>query len=177
MTTFRVWAPLRQNVALLLDGQRHRMTRQSNRWWTTEVRAEGGQAYQYEFDGGDVCPDPRSQFQPAGVQGASRLVGISSFRWNDQGFQSRPLSSALVYELHVGTFSSRGTFEGMIEHLDHLVRLGVTHVELMPIAEYAGARGWGYDGVFPFAPHHAYGGPKGHTAPRLMAHVRVSFES
>ena len=102
-----------------------------------------GQAYQYELDGREVCPDPRSRFQPDGVQGQSRLVDISSFRWNDQGFQSRPLSSALAYELHVGTFSSRGTFEGVIEHLDHLVRLGVTPVELMPIAEFAGARGVG----------------------------------
>lgn len=161
MTTFRVWAPLRQNVALLLDGRRHEMTRQSNGWWTAEVGTEAGQAYQFELDGRDVCPDPRSQFQPDGVQGASRLVDISSFRWSDQGFQSRPLSSALLYELHVGTFSSRGTFEGAVEHLDHLVKLGVTHIELMPIAEFAGVRGWGYDGVFPFAPHHAYGGPKG----------------
>ncbi len=106
-------------------------------------------------------PDPRSRFQPDGVHGASRLIDIESFRWTDAGFQARPLASAVIYELHVSTFTTAGTFEAAIERLDHLTQLGVTHVELMPIAEFAGVRGWGYDGVFPFAPHHSYGGPKG----------------
>jgi maltooligosyltrehalose trehalohydrolase len=173
MATFRVWAPQREKVELLLNNQTLLMGRSDNGWWEIVVpEAEAGQAYQYRLDGSDVCPDPRSRYQPEGVQGASRLVDIESFRWNDHGFQSRPLSSAVIYELHVGTFTTAGTFEAAIERLDHLARLGVTHVELMPIAEFAGVRGWGYDGVFPFAPHHSYGGPKGLAKLVNACHLR-----
>ena len=88
-------------------------------------------------------------------------VDFDSFRWTDDGFRAPPLSAAVIYEAHVGTFSPEGTFEGMIPHLDHLVDLGVTHLELMPVNEFSGDWGWGYDGVDWFAPHHAYGGPAG----------------
>lgn len=145
MTTFRVWAPRRSQVELCLEGRFHAMERTANGWWATCGAAEPDEAYQYSLDGADVCPDPRSRFQPDGVRGASRLVDLASFRWSDRGFQSRPLSSALIYELHVGTFTPAGTFRAVIGQLDHLSRLGVTHVELMPVAEFAGIRGWGYE--------------------------------
>ena len=106
-------------------------------------------------------PDPRSGWQPHGVHGPSRIVDHAAFRWTDDDFQARPLSSALIYELHVGTFTPEGTFEAAIGKLDHLKELGVTHVEIMPVADFPGRFGWGYDGVNLFAPRHVYGGPEG----------------
>ena len=115
----------------------------------------------FSVDGGPPLPDPRSPWQPDGVDGPSRIVDPASFAWTDEPWQPPELAGGLVYEAHVGTFSAAGTFEGMIEHLDHLVRLGVTHLELMPVAQFAGQRGWGYDGVDLYAPHSTYGGPGG----------------
>jgi maltooligosyltrehalose trehalohydrolase len=162
MTEFRVWAPLRDKVELLLGEAPHALKRTTGGWWRTDIDGVAfGQDYQYRLDAQEVWPDPRSLYQPNGVRGASRLIDVRSFSWTDDGFQARPLSSALIYEIHVGTFTPEGTFEAVIERLDHLVRLGVTHLELMPVVEFAGERGWGYDGVFPFAPHRVYGGPIG----------------
>ena len=96
-------------------------------------------------------PDPRSLWQPKGVHGPSRLYDQGAFEWTDERWQGPPLAGAVIYELHIGTFSEEGTFDGAIEHLDYLAELGVTHVELMPVAEFAGERGWGYDGVALFA--------------------------
>jgi maltooligosyltrehalose trehalohydrolase len=136
------------------------MTRGENGCWTAEiVSAKSGDDYGSILDGEGPFPDPRSQSQPNGVHKLSRLVDQNSFQWTDKNFQSPPLSSAIIYELHVGTFTSQGTFLSTIEKLDHLVALGVTHVELMPVVEFSGNRGWGYDGVDLFAPHHAYGAP------------------
>ena len=138
------------------------MEREDRGWWVAELDGvEPGADYKFRINGEESFPDPRSRFQPAGVHGPSRQVDPGAFQWSDEGFQQRPLPSALIYELHVGTFTPAGTFEATIERLDHLVRLGVTHVELMPVVEFLGQRGWGYDGVFPYAPHHAYGGPHG----------------
>jgi maltooligosyltrehalose trehalohydrolase len=131
-------------------------------WWTATVEAAGpGSDYGFLLDGQGPFPDPRSFWQPDGVHGLSRVVDHAAFRWTDGGFQAPPLGAALLYELHVGTFTPEGTFDAAIGKLDHLVHLGVTHVELMPVNEFPGARGWGYDGVDLFAPHHAYGGPDG----------------
>jgi maltooligosyltrehalose trehalohydrolase len=131
-------------------------------WWTATVEAAGpGSDYGFLLDGQGPFPDPRSFWQPHGVHGLSRVVDHAAFRWTDGGFQAPPLGAALLYELHVGTFTPEGTFDAAIGKLDHLVHLGVTHVELMPVNEFPGARGWGYDGVDLFAPHHAYGGPDG----------------
>ncbi|MBI5383147.1 MAG: malto-oligosyltrehalose trehalohydrolase [Verrucomicrobia bacterium] len=124
-----------------------------------DARATTGSDYGFVLDGQGPFPDPRSPSQSAGVHGLSRLVDHAAFSWSDGGFQAPPLSTALVYELHIGTFTPEGTFDAAIERLGHLVQLGVTHVELMPVNEFPGARGWGYDGVDLFAPHHAYGGP------------------
>jgi maltooligosyltrehalose trehalohydrolase len=130
-------------------------------WWADVSDARPGTDYAFALDGGPPLPDPRSPWQPQGVHGASRLVDHDAFRWTDAGWQAPPLGSALLYELHVGTFTPAGTFEAAIERLDHVRDLGVTHVELMPVVEFPGTRGWGYDGVHLWAPHHGYGGPEG----------------
>jgi maltooligosyltrehalose trehalohydrolase len=115
----------------------------------------------YAVDGSEPVPDPRSPWQPAGIHGPSRVVDHSAFAWTDAGWAPPALTDGVVYELHVGTFSPEGTFDGVRSRLDHLVSLGVTHLELMPVAEFSGDRGWGYDGVDLYAPKDAYGGPEG----------------
>jgi maltooligosyltrehalose trehalohydrolase len=120
-----------------------------------------GSDYAFIVDGEGPFPDPCSPWQPYGVHGASRWVEHGLYAWNDKGWQAQPLDSAVIYEMHVGTFTPEGTFSSAIEHLDHLVDLGITHIELMPVPEFPGERGWGYDGVDLHAPHHAYGGPEG----------------
>jgi maltooligosyltrehalose trehalohydrolase len=131
-------------------------------WWQAEVEeAAPGTDYGFSVDGGPVRPDPRSPWQPSGPDGLSRAVDHAAFEWHDQAWRGLYLPSAVLYELHVGTFSSAGTFDGVVERLDHLVALGVDGIELLPVAEFSGDRGWGYDGVDLFAPHHAYGGPDG----------------
>ncbi len=162
VTTFRVWAPAARHVEVAIDERRFALERRAGGWWALEWAAAGpGTDYRFVLDGGDPLPDPRSPWQPAGVHGPSRVVDPAAFPWTDARWQPPPLGAAVVYELHVGTFTPAGTFDGVVERLDHLVALGVTHVELMPVVEFAGARGWGYDGVDLFAPHHAYGGPGG----------------
>src|SRR5579859_7141318 len=136
------------------------MTRTDGGWWTGCDRSAGpGTDYAFSLDGGPPRADPRSAFQPQGAEGPSRLVDHASFRWSDQGWRGVPLPGSVLYECHIGTFSAAGTFAGAIEHLGHLVELGVDALEIMPVAEFSGDRGWGYDPVNLFAPHHAYGGP------------------
>ena len=160
MKTFRVWAPAPKKVELHLKGKILAMTRDDNGWWTAEVpAAKAGDDYGFMLDGAGPFPDPRSPFQPEGVHKLSRFVDQDAFQWSDMRFQAPPLASAIIYELHIGTFTPRGTFLSAIEKLDHLVALGATHVEFMPVVEFAGNHGWGYDGVDLFAPYHAYGTP------------------
>lgn len=130
-------------------------------WWTAEADCDSPCEYGFAIDGGHPLPDPRSEWQPSGVHGPSRAVDHSAFHWTDAAWNAPPLASAVVYELHVGTFTPEGTFDAAIERIPHLASLGVTHVEVMPVAEFPGERGWGYDGVDLWAPHHAYGGPDG----------------
>src|SRR5579863_5903001 len=145
MHTFRVWAPQRNKVEIQIGKGFYPMTRGQNGWWTVEIPTAGpGEDYGFMLDGEGPFPDPRSRSQPNGIHGLSRLVDPDSFKWTDQHFQAPPLSSALIYELHVGTFTPAGTFLGVIERLEHLVSLGVTHVELMPVVEFSGNHGWGY---------------------------------
>lgn len=115
--------------------------------------------YFYRLDDRDL-PDPASRFQPEGVHGPSEIVDTSAFHWSDQSWKGRPLEGSILYELHVGTYTGQGTFEALIPCLPDLVDLGITTVEIMPIAQFPGARNWGYDGTYPFAPQNTYGGPK-----------------
>jgi maltooligosyltrehalose trehalohydrolase len=132
-------------------------------WWLLDAsEAIAGADYGFIVDDDErPLPDPRSRWQPQGVHGLSRIIDHDDDPWNDSGFTAPALNEAVIYELHVGTFSAQGTFESAIAHLDHLVELGITHIELMPLAQFPGSRGWGYDGVDLFAPHHSYGGPPG----------------
>lgn len=159
---FRVWAPLPQKVELKAGDHRLAMTADSDGWWQADLpHVKPGTDYGFVLDGNGPFPDPRSPWQPRGIEGRSRSVDHRAFPWTDGNWKAPPLASAIIYELHVGTFTPAGTFDAIIEKLDHLAGLGVTHVELMPVNEFSGGRGWGYDGVNLFAPHHAYGGPEG----------------
>jgi maltooligosyltrehalose trehalohydrolase len=145
---------------MVTENQRIEMSRGSGGWWHAELNPElARDDYAFSLNGGQPLPDPRSPFQPHGVHGFSRPVVHSSFDWRHAQWHSAPLSSAIIYECHIGTFTPSGTFDAAIDCLGHLRDLGVTHVEVMPVAEFPGARGWGYDGVDLFAPHHSYGGP------------------
>ncbi|HVR70009.1 MAG TPA: malto-oligosyltrehalose trehalohydrolase [Vicinamibacteria bacterium] len=163
MTLMEVWAPAAGRVEAEVDGRRLGLSRQDGGWWRGEASWAGpGADYGFRLDDDDrLLPDPRSPWQPAGVHGPSRLVDHPAFAWTDGAWQPPPLGSALFYELHVGTFTAGGTFDSAVERLDHLRELGVTHVELMPVNQFPGARGWGYDGVGLFAPQNTYGGPEG----------------
>ncbi|HEX6349982.1 MAG TPA: malto-oligosyltrehalose trehalohydrolase [Candidatus Dormibacteraeota bacterium] len=157
---FEVWAPRAHSLELEVGGRRLAMTAGERGWYAGEAEAPHGADYAYVVDGARL-PDPRSPWQPEGVHGASRVYDHGRYEWHDQGWRCPPLRDLVLYELHVGTFSPAGTFDGVVERLDDLVELGVGAIELMPVAEFAGDRGWGYDGVDLWAPHHAYGGPEG----------------
>ncbi len=164
MHPFRVWAPFAHRVSVEAAGVAHAMQGPDARgWWFCEVENAGpGTDYGFLIDDDPACyPDPRSQWQPNGVHGLSRVYDQTSFEWSDLHFQASPLGSALIYELHIGTFTPEGTLDAAAAKLDYLARLGVTHVELMPVAAFDGRHGWGYDGVALFAVHGPYGGPDG----------------
>ena len=147
-----------------MDGARHQLAPEAGErgWWGADAPDAGpGSRYWFSVDGGPFRPDPRSPSQPDGVDGRSAVVDHDGFPWTDDDWRGFDLAGAVLYELHIGTFSDAGTFDGAIAHLDHLVDLGIDAVEVLPVAEFAGTRGWGYDGVDLFAPHHAYGGPDG----------------
>jgi maltooligosyltrehalose trehalohydrolase len=157
-----VWAPQAGAVELVIGNAHHAMERHDGGWWTAGTQLPPGTDYAFSVDEGQPLPDPRSPWQPSGVHGPSRTVDHSTFPWTDGAWHGGPpLAAALFYELHVGTFTAAGTFDAVIDKLPHLRDLGVTHVELTPVAEFPGRRGWGYDGVDLFAPHSAYGGPEG----------------
>jgi maltooligosyltrehalose trehalohydrolase len=162
MHQFEVWAPDAGKVTVEVDGKALPMGGPDERgWWRLDVEDAGaGTDYGYSLDDDDkVYPDPRSQWQPQGVHNRSRIYDQTAFVWSDSGFQPRPLASGIIYELHIGTFTEEGTLDAAIDKLNHFADLGVTHIELMPLAAFAGDRGWGYDGVALFAVHEIYGGP------------------
>lgn len=161
-TSFRVWAPDARSVALRCLGETRAMQRGPEGYYAVTVRSDcRGADYFYVLDEQRERPDPASRFQPLGVHGASRVVDPGSFAWDDADWQGLALKDYAAYELHIGTFTREGTFEAAIARLPYLRALGVTAIEIMPVAEFPGARNWGYDGVSLFAPHHAYGGPEG----------------
>ena len=164
MHTFGVWAPKAKTMSLKWRGGALLMGGPNKRgWWTLDVEeAGGGDDYSFLMDDDPTAyPDPRGLRQPNGVHGASQIYCHDAFEWHDKLWRGAPRTGAVLYEVHIGTFSKAGTFDGAIEHLEYLVDLGVTHIEVMPVAEFAGDRGWGYDGVALFATHEPYGGPNG----------------
>jgi len=162
MTEFRVWAPVARRAAAEVDGHRHEMSAAGGGWWAADVPAAAQAArYGFRLDGGDLLADPRSPRQPDGPAGLSQRYDHAAFSWTDDGWRGVPLPGAVLYELHVGTFTAQGTFDAAIERLDHLCDLGVDIVELMPVAAYPGEHGWGYDGIGLWAVHEPYGGPDG----------------
>ncbi len=163
MHQFRVWAPKSKSVAVKIGDDKSALEPVAGGWWQAEVVTAGpGTDYAYVVDGEEAAvPDPRSQWQPQGIHGPSRILDHAAFQWSDGGWRAPVFPSAIVYELHVGTFTSEGTFDAAIEKLDWLKELGVTHIELLPVAAFPGKYGWGYDGVALFAPYELYGGPDG----------------
>ena len=159
---FRVWAPRADEVVLETEGVRQQMRADVGGWWSAEVADAGhGTDYGFHLDGGDPRPDPRSAWQPYGPHGPSRVYDDDRFIWTDDGWRGLPLAGSVLYELHIGTFTEAGTFDGAIERLDHLVDLGIDLVEIMPVAAFDGVHGWGYDGVALWSVHEPYGGPDG----------------
>ena len=161
MHRFEIWAPRARKMAVRIEDVTVPMLGPDERgWWRAEAEAAPGADYGFLIDNDPKAyPDPRSRWQPEGVHGLSRIYDQNAFRWSDTGFKAPPLASAIVYELHIGTFTPQGTLDAAIEELDYLRDLGVTHVELMPVAAFAGQHGWGYDGVALYAVHQPYGGP------------------
>jgi len=157
MERVRVWAPKAKVVELQAGEELNAMKSEEGGWWSASAPSNAD--YGFVLDGSDVLPDPRSPWQPNGVHGLSRPVDFSAFQWTDERWQAPPFSSAVIYELHLGTFTEEGTLDSAIPRLAYLTELGITHVELMPLNEFPGDWGWGYDGADLFAPHHAYGGP------------------
>ncbi|MBN2702080.1 MAG: malto-oligosyltrehalose trehalohydrolase, partial [Methylothermaceae bacterium] len=162
---FRLWAPDADKVALDLydpEGERHPpMNRLDDGWYELTVSEAGpGSRYRFRPDAGHPVPDPASRFNPGDVHGPSEVVDPSAYTWRHADWRGRPWEETVLYELHVGTFTPEGTFRAVIDRLDHLQGLGITALELMPVAAFPGSRNWGYDGVLPFAPAAAYGRPE-----------------
>jgi maltooligosyltrehalose trehalohydrolase len=155
---FRVWAPFASRLAVRVGGRSYALADAGDGIWAVEVAAGAGDDYLFVLDG-TLLPDPCSRSQPEGLKGPSRVVDTSAFRIEPG--PELALGELVLYELHVGTFTREGTFDAVIPHLPRLRELGVTAIELMPVATFPGDRGWGYDGVYTFAPHPAYGGPDG----------------
>lgn len=157
---FRVWAPKRRRVEVEFDGRSVSLGTEPGGYFAGLVEGLGpGATYRYRLDGEGPFPDPASRFQPEGVHGPSQVVDPSTFAWSDAEWNGIELPGQVLYELHVGTFTPEGTWDAAIERLPRLAELGVTVVEVMPVAEFAGTFGWGYDGVELFAPYHRYGPP------------------
>ena len=165
---FRLWAPTAAFVSLRLNDsshpsgrQRHlQMPRDAKGWYEIVTDAAPGMQYRFAIDGKQSVPDPASRFQPAGVHGPSEVINPRSYEWRDDNWRGRPWHEAVIYELHVGTFSPQGTYAGAEKKLDYLADLGITAIELMPISSFPGDRNWGYDGVLPYSPTANYGRPE-----------------
>jgi maltooligosyltrehalose trehalohydrolase len=163
---FRVWAPCRERIEVRVvapgAGASAPLARDPGGVFEGVIPGlRPGARYVYRLDGGPGRPDPVSRFQPEGVHGPSEVVDPAAFPWTDVGWRGVPLRELRLYELHVGTFTAEGTFDAVIPHLAPLAALGLTAIQLMPVAEFPGGRNWGYDGVHLFAPQSTYGGPSG----------------
>ncbi|HEY2298555.1 MAG TPA: malto-oligosyltrehalose trehalohydrolase [Jatrophihabitans sp.] len=157
----RVWAPAVSRLAVVAAGERHELEQVEGGWWTGPRLAPGTDYAFLLDDDGQPVPDPASRWQPEGVHGPSRVYDQSGYEWHDHDWRGRDLPGAVLYELHIGTFTPGATFDSAIERLEHLVDLGITHVEVMPVNAVNGVWNWGYDGVDWFAVHEPLGGPDG----------------
>jgi maltooligosyltrehalose trehalohydrolase len=157
---FRLWAPGAQQVSLVLENREIGLSPAEGGWYETVQKAAPGALYGYRIDGKHDVPDPASRFQPQDAEGPSELIDAQAFEWHDEGWRGRPWNEAVIYELHVGTFTSQGNYGAVAAKLPYLRDLGVTAVELMPLSDFAGRRNWGYDGVLPYAPDASYGRPE-----------------
>jgi malto-oligosyltrehalose trehalohydrolase len=158
---FRFWAPGAKKVELEIAGRYSALHRGQDGWYEHLVANAGpGTLYRYRIDGELLVPDPASRFQPRDVDGPSEVVDGKSYHWQAHAWTGRPWNEAVIYELHVGTFTPEGTYAGALKKLPQLKEVGVTAIELMPLSDFAGKRNWGYDGVLPFAPDSAYGRPE-----------------
>lgn len=174
-TRFRLWAPGAHEVQVLLgaDGrQTHALAPLEDGWFEAWRDVSAGTRYAYRCDGNPARPDPASRFNPDGVHASSAVVDPRAFDWQEEHWRGLPWEHAVLYELHVGAFTSAGTFAAAVERFDHLAELGVTAIELMPVAAFPGTRNWGYDGVLPFAPTQCYGTPEGLKRLVDAAHAR-----
>jgi len=177
---FRLWAPAVRQVELILEnntGKEISLAMQSlaDGWFQLETSpqlAAPGTLYHYRLDGGLIVPDPASRANPQDVHGPSQIVDAAAFIWQDDSWQGRPWHEAVIYELHLGTFTDEGTFSAAIPRLDYLAELGITAIELMPVADFPGTRNWGYDGALLFAPDSGYGSPDELKALVQAAHAR-----
>jgi maltooligosyltrehalose trehalohydrolase len=155
---FRVWAPGRRSLEVVMDGRSSPLGAEEGGYFAGLVEGRAGTPYRFRLDGDDrLYPDPVSRFQPEGPHGPSQVVDPAAFRWSDDGWRGVSLPGQVLYEMHVGTFTPEGTWEAAACQLPELARVGIIVVEMMPVAEFAGRFGWGYDGVALFAPTHLYG--------------------
>ena len=169
---FHLWAPAAKRVDLLLETA-HAMTRSDDGWFSGEIRdVAAGTRYKFRIDDEIDVPDPASAFQPEDVFGPSEVIDHAAYPWRAADWRGRPWREAVIIETHVGTFTQDGSYRAMIEKLDHLVQTGITALELMPLADFAGTRNWGYDGVLWYAPDSAYGRPDDLKALIDEAHLR-----
>lgn len=158
-----VWAPEAKEAALRIIGRKTDLPLEKLRygyWELITSQLKSGDTYKFLLNGENELPDPASLYQPEGVHGPSGAVALSDFNWTDSAWINPPQEEYIIYELHTGAFSAEGTFEGIEARLDHLIDLGITAIEIMPVAQFPGDRNWGYDGVYPFAVQNSYGGPK-----------------
>jgi len=171
---FRLWAPNQENVQVVLDDRNPIAMRKSDDGWHDSMSSSSriGTLYRFRLQDGSEVPDPASRFQPDDVHGPSEVVDPDGYAWSDTAWSGRPWEECVIYELHVGAFTPEGTFRGAIDRLDYLADLGITAIELMPVADFPGNRNWGYDGVLLFAPDSSYGRPEDLKALVDAAHAR-----
>ena len=158
---FRVWAPARRSVSVVLEGGSETALEREDLGYFSGClpQARAGSRYRYRLDAGDAFPDPASRFQPEGPHGPSEVIDPGAFPWSDRAWRGIRLEGQILYEIHIGTFTPEGTWAGAARELPELARIGITVLEVMPVAEFAGNFGWGYDGVDMFAPTRIYGTP------------------
>ncbi|KAA3511653.1 malto-oligosyltrehalose trehalohydrolase [Agrobacterium rosae] len=169
-TRFRLWAPNQKQVKLRLSGD-HLMTRSQDGWFEIFINEQPfGSSYGFVLDDGSVVSDPASRRQQSDVSSLSILTDPNAYQWKHREWRGRPWHEAVIYEIHIGTFTPEGTFNAAAAKLDHLKEIGVTAIEILPLAHFPGARGWGYDGVLQYAPHTAYGTPNDLKALIDIAH-------